>query len=166
MKNERRKGRETVFIVATGGTIEALHYPNGTQFAPDPRSTSVLPELLSKVNCQYPYEIAIPFMKDSRFMKQEDLELLFETLINSSHKKVLIAHGTMTIYKTHAFLKQRKEFLEGKTIVIFGAKLRSDLPGSDAQFNLAFALGCCLYAEPNVYIAMNGLLLKSQFCTI
>lgn len=166
MVEQKRNGRETVLIVATGGTIEALHYPNGTQFAPDPRSTSVLPELLSKVNCQYPYELVIPFMKDSRFLTQEDLELLFETIKGSSYKRLLIGHGTMTIYKTHTFLKERIWQLEGKTIVLFGAKLRSDLPGSDAGFSLAFALGCCLYAPPEIYIAMNGLLIKSQSCTI
>lgn len=161
-----KKPRPSVLIVATGGTIESLYYPQGTKFPPEPRDYSLIPEILSKNKFNYPYEIVIPFMKDSRFFDSSDLDSIFEIVKNTNLKNILISHGTQTMADTHNFLKSKQEELEGKTVVLFGANIRSDQPNSDAGINLGFALGACLYAPNNIYIAMNGILIKSQSCKI
>lgn len=162
----KRTERPTVLIVATGGTIEALDYPKGKRFPPEERDTSVIPNLLEKASFGYPYRITIPFMKDSRFLTDEDLELLLKSIVEAPEQKVLVSHGTMTLSNTHAFLQKNRHFFPNKTIVLFGANIASNEPNSDAGINLGFALGCCLYAEPQVYIAMNGLLLKALSCKV
>jgi len=161
-----KKPRPSVLIVATGGTIESLHYPQGTKFAPESRDHSLIPGIFSQNKFNYPYEIVVPFMKDSRFFDSSDLDSIFQIVKNTNLKNILISHGTQTMTNTHDFLKLKKDELEGKTIVLFGANIRSDQPNSNAPINLGFALGSCLYAPSDIYIAMNGILIKSQSCKV
>jgi len=161
-----KKGREEILIIATGGTIEAPRYPNGYDRDPAFNTTSVIPALFEKYKYNYPYAFAIPFMKDSRHITDADREKISEVIASHPHTKILISHGTMTLSDTHAFLQSRKEKFPGKTIVLFGANMPSNVFNSDAGINLGFALGSCLYAPPNVYLAMNGILLKSLSCKV
>ena len=52
--------------------------------------------------------------------------------------------------KTIALKKLRK------TIVITGASQPAVVRGSDADFNVGFALASALLVDPGVYVAMNG----------
>lgn len=47
-----------------------------------------------------------------------------------------------------------------------GSNTPSNQFQSDAGINLGFALSACLYAPANVYLAMNGILLKSLSCKV
>jgi L-asparaginase len=161
-----KQGREEILIIATGGTIEAPRYPNGYEGEVVFQGDSIISEIFKKHKYNYPYQIKIPFLKDSRYLNDLDRETLVKIIKESSHSKVLISHGTMTLSDTHSFLKERAALFPSKTVVLFGANIPWSRFDSDAGINLGFALGCCLYAPPEVYLAMNGILLKSLSCKI
>lgn len=159
-----KKGREEILIIATGGTIEAPRYPAGYDNKPVFNSTSVISELFKQCNYNYPYALTIPFMKDSRYVNDIDREVLLNLIKDKPHRKILISHGTMTLSDTHSYLKAQRNLFPEKTVVLFGANTPWSQFNSDAKMNLGFALGTCLYAPPEVYLAMNGILLKSLSC--
>lgn len=161
-----KKGREKVLIIITGGTIESPRYPNGYDEPPIFNQQSIIPTLFERAQFNYPFELQIPFLKDSRYISNEDRQALVELIKSSPFNKIIISHGTQTLSDTHAFLKsKRKEFFK-KTIVLFGANMPSNQFQSDANINLGFALAACLYAPANIYLAMNGILLKSLSCKV
>ncbi len=71
--------------------------------------------------------------------------------------RILITHGTDTMIETAKVIANLQ--LE-KTIVITGAGQPAIMKGSDAAFNVGFALNAALLANPGVYIAMNAHLHK------
>jgi L-asparaginase/Glu-tRNA(Gln) amidotransferase subunit D len=161
-----KKGREEILIIATGGTIEAPRYPKGYENEPVFNNSSIIPDLLLKNKYNYPYKIEIPFLKDSRYLNDSDREILVGIIKSASHKRIMISHGTMTLSETHAYLQAKSNLFPEKTVVLFGANQPWNLFNTDAGINTGFALGTCLYAPPQVYIAMNGILIKSLSCKI
>jgi L-asparaginase len=159
-----KKGREKVLIIATGGTIESPRYPDGYDEKPVFNKESVIPALFERGKFNYTYEIKVPFLNDSRYITDKDRKGLVDLIRESPFNKIIISHGTQTLSNTHAFLQGKREKFAKKTIVLFGANMPSNQFQSDASINLGFALAACLYAPANVYLAMNGILLKSLSC--
>ena len=69
------------------------------------------------------------------------------------HTRILITHGTDTMDKTAAAIAAKRI---RKTVVLTGAGQPAAMKGSDAQFNIGFALSSALLASAGVYIAMNA----------
>lgn len=92
--------------------------------------------------------------KDSRDLTDEDRTKLANAIKATSHSNILITHGTFTMQKTAAFLKDfdidKKIVLTGSMIPIVG------FAASDAGFNLGFAIGAFTGLENGVYLSMNG----------
>ena len=91
--------------------------------------------------------------KDSRFVTDEDRELILKTCKESKEDKIIITHGTETMSKTAEFLG--KEGLE-KTIVLLGAFTPANREESDALFNLGSAIAAVQLLLVGVYVTMSG----------
>jgi len=137
-------------IISTGGTIEGLDYENLNQ---KQRTTVAIEDILSNARITTAYSIDKILNKDSRFINDDDRELIVKRIISNDSDKILLTHGTITMVETAKFLGKLKI---NKTIVLTGAFILGTKKNSDAPFNLGFALSALQFLEPRVYIAMNG----------
>ncbi len=137
-------------IISTGGTIEGLDYENLTQ---KQTTTVAIDDILSNARVALKYTIEKILNKDSRFINDDDRELIAEKIKSSDSDKILLTHGTITMVETAQFLGR---LALNKTIVLTGAFILGTKKNTDAPFNLGFALSTLQILEPGVYIAMNG----------
>ncbi len=91
---------------------------------------------------------------DSLEMKDSHREMILTTLMSIPENRIVLTHGTDTMVETAQFLHHR---ITWKTIVLVGAMIPANKPGSDAQMNLGFAIGALKsMTQTWVRIAMNG----------
>jgi len=76
-----KKDREEILILSTGGTIEAPRYPRGYENEPVFTETSIIPRLFEKHKFNYPYNLKVLFMKDSRYISESDRYCIFEEIL-------------------------------------------------------------------------------------
>ena len=141
-------------IFTTGGTIDGLEYDAEAK-APSKIKSSI-PKLLKQSRTEAETESI--FSKDSKFINEEDRQLISEKCSKASEKCIVITHGTMTIAKTAEFL-QKKNL--NKTIVLTGSMIPAGKKDSDAPFNLGTAIMAALTLPKGVYVAMNGRAFKA-----
>lgn len=137
-------------IISTGGTIEGLDYENLNQ---KQTTTVAIGDILSKARITSKYTIEKILNKDSRFINDDDRELIVKKIKSNDSDKILLTHGTITMVETAQFLGRLNL---NKAIVLTGAFILGTKKDSDASFNLGFALSALQLLEPGVYIAMNG----------
>ena len=137
-------------IISTGGTIEGLDYENLNQ-----KQTAIvaIDDILSNARITSKYTIEKILNKDSRFINDDDRELIAKKIKSNDSDKILLTHGTITMVETAQFLGRLNL---NKSIVLTGAFILGTKKDSDASFNLGFALSALQLLEPGVYIAMNG----------
>jgi|SRR3989338_990872 len=138
-------------ILVTGGTIDNLEYDSENK-APK-NQESLIPDLLKKSRAVADYKIEKILFKDSRFITEKDRESMLKKCNKSKEERIVITHGTATMPITAKFLG--KSDIK-KTIVLVGAAVPANKKGSDAHFNLGFALAAARLLPIGVYIAMNG----------
>lgn len=139
-----------VRIVITGGTFDK-HY-DALQGELTFQNTH-LPRILEEVRCSLPVELEINQLVDSLEMGREDRLSILESCRRASEERILVTHGTDTMVETARVLGSAGM---GKTVVLTGAMVPYTVQGSDAVFNLGFALSAVQLLEPGVYIAMHG----------
>lgn len=137
-------------IISTGGTIEGLDYENLNQ---KQTNTIAIEDILSNAKITSAYSIDKILNKDSRFISDDDRELIAKTINSSNSDKILLTHGTVTMAETAKFLGKLKI---DKTVLLTGSFILGTKKHSDAPFNLGFALSALQFLESGVYIAMNG----------
>ncbi len=142
-----------LLIIATGGTIDK-QYGKGEgvrelSFGSEPAVT----DLLREVQTVAEYPIVRLMAKDSLDMTDRDRGTTVAMCVSVPHTRILITHGTDTMDKTAAVIAAKRL---RKTIVLTGASQPAVMRGSDAAFNVGFALNAALLAPPGVYIAMNA----------
>ncbi len=137
-------------ILSTGGTIEGYDYQNSDE---KQEHTISIQDLIGGIIPNTAYCIEKLFDKDSRFITQEDRELIAVKIIASSLNKILLTHGTVTMVETARFLGE--SHLD-KTIVLTGAFILGTKPQTDAPFNLGYAISALEFLDKGVFIAMNG----------
>jgi L-asparaginase len=139
-----------IHIITTGGTIEGLDYDNPNQ---KQTATITIEDILYNAKLISEYTTEKILDKDSRFINDEDRELMAKRIKSNDADKILLTHGTITMVESAQFLGR---FNINKTIVLTGAFILGTKKDSDAPFNLGFALSALQFLEPGVYIAMNG----------
>ena len=92
-------------------------------------------------------------MKDSRFIGNDEREIILAKCRECEESQIIITHGTMTMPDTAIFLGKQK--LQ-KTIVLLGAQYPANKDNSDALFNLGAAIIAVQIKECGVYVTMNG----------
>jgi len=142
-----------ILFVQTGGTIDK-DYPKsqgGYAFEiGEPASVSIL----KKLDPSFDYEIITAFKKDSLELNDEDRQILADMIRERQEKHVIITHGTDTLLESAAVLAKN---LDGKTVVLTGAMRPERFQNSDAPINMGCAIATASLAEPDIYIAMHGI---------
>ncbi|MBI1309140.1 MAG: asparaginase [Proteobacteria bacterium] len=147
-------------IVLTGGTIDSFFDPRVDSIKP--YAESRLPDFFKSIKPYMNLSFVSVCMKDSRELTKTDLNRCVEVIEGSTEKMFLLTHGTYTMPDTARFLAhkiQRKDavvILTGAMMPLYG------FDGSDAQFNLGYALGRMMDVEPGVYVAIHGRLFKPE----
>lgn len=140
----------SVRIIVTGGTFDK-HYDaikGELTF-----KHSHLPAILAQARVTVPIALEINQLIDSLEMLDEHRASVLAACSAASENCIVVIHGTDTIAQTatvigNAGLK--------KTIVFTGAMIPYSVQGSDALFNLGFALAAAQSLAANTYVAMNG----------
>ncbi|MDT0691770.1 asparaginase domain-containing protein [Salegentibacter sp. F188] len=140
-----------IHIITTGGTIEGVDH--------DPQEDNTHEKIISiehffrSANVSFPYSIENVLNKDSRFITDEDRELLVKKIKASDTAKIVLTHGTFTMEDTAKYIGKLNL---NKTIVLVGSFVLGSSYGTDAPFNLGYAICSVPFLIPDVYVAMNG----------
>lgn len=146
-------GHMKITFVQTGGTIDK-DYPQGETHhgynfeIKDP----AFERMLKRINPKFEYEVVSVFKKDSLDITPEDRKRLLAAVQKIQDERIIITHGTDTIYETAKELSS----IGDKTIVLTGAMLPEKFYDSDAVFNLGMAIGVVQVLDRGVYIALHG----------
>ncbi len=142
----------TVEIFTTGGTIDKVYFDALSDYQV---GNTALSDILSQAGVAIAHRITPLMRKDSLELADDDRAVIRDAVASSAARHILITHGTDTMVLTAQFLSDIKD----KTIVLTGAMQPNALKGSDAPFNVGFALAAAQALPSGVYIAMNGRIL-------
>jgi L-asparaginase len=143
-----------VAFVQTGGTIDK-DYPrtensHGYNFE---IGNPVFEDILRSINPLFDWHGYSVLRKDSLDMNDEDRQEIYDGVTSLSEEKIVITHGTDTVYETARKLAS----IRNKFIVMTGAMLPGKFASSDAMFNLGMAVGALqTLRDPGVYISLYG----------
>ena len=136
-------------IFTTGGTIDKVYFDAQSDFkVGDPQAF----EILQSVGATVETEVETLMRKDSLDITDEDRALIAERVRTDPNRQILITHGTDTMADTARSLGDTGD----KTIVFVGSLSPARFKGSDAEFNLGFAVAAVQLLPPGAYVAMNG----------
>ena len=141
---------EQILVLSTGGTFDKTYdlLTGHLQFR-----ESFVSNILTLGRSTLEADTQTVFLKDSLDIVDQDREAIVKILESSTHKRVVITHGTDSIAETATFLASCSL---GKTIVLTGAMIPYSFGASDALFNLGSALAFVQVLDEGVYVAMNG----------
>ena len=144
---------QQLLIIATGGTIDKTYgIGAGVRELSFSRDAAAV-DILREVQAVSDFPIIRLMAKDSLDMTDSDRATISAMCSAVPQDRILITHGTDTMNKTAAAIAAKKI---KKTVVITGAGQPAVMKGSDANFNVGFALSSALTAGPGTYIAMNA----------
>ena len=141
---------QAIRILVTGGTFDK-HYDaiKGELTFAD----SHLPAILKQARLAIPYQIELLPLIDSLNMDDAYRAQILAACQNAPEAAIIVIHGTDTMAHTARVVGAAKL---AKTIVFTGAMVPYSVQGSDALFNLGFAVSAALSQAKATYIAMNG----------
>jgi len=90
---------------------------------------------------------------DSLDMTESTRQILVDACRSASESQLVVIHGTDTMDESAAAISAAA--LE-KTVVLTGAMVPNQVEGSDAPFNLGYAISAAQLADAGVWIAMNA----------
>ena len=136
-------------IFTTGGTIDKVYFDAKSEYAV---GTPQILSILENAVFQPEYELEILLQKDSLDLTDEDRAMIVDRVRGEPASRILITHGTDTMAETARALMD----IDGKVIVLVGSLSPARFKGTDAEFNIGFALGALAALPDGVYVAMNG----------
>jgi L-asparaginase len=137
-------------IITTGGTFDKRYNPLQGSLGFD---KSHLQDITQRMRLVDPIATQTLMLIDSLDMQASHREQILQACVASAEERIVIIHGTDTMAETGQVLGAATL---RKTIVITGAMVPYDITGSDALFNLGYALGVAAHQAHGVYIAMNA----------
>ena len=137
-------------IIVTGGTFDK-HYDaiKGELTFKD----SHLPAILEQARVKVPVSIEVNQLIDSLHMTDDHRRRVLDACRAASERSIVVVHGTDTMVETASVIGRAGV---DKTIVFTGAMIPYSVQGSDALFNLGFALAMSQALSAGAYVAMNG----------
>ncbi|MFW5747123.1 MAG: asparaginase domain-containing protein [Nanoarchaeota archaeon] len=109
--------------------------------------------MLKRSQVRTKYRIESSKLIDSLEMQEEDYNRIAKACMDAEEDIILISHGTdMMVDTVRAIARMDLQ----KTIILFGAMIPYPVTGSDALFNLGFALAAVQTLPSGTYIGMNG----------
>ena len=137
-------------IITTGGTFDKHYDPIAGTLT---FSQSHLAEICARARLAEPFSVEVLMLVDSLEMVAEHRMRVLEACRGAPEERIVVIHGTDTIVETAAVIGAANL---DKTIVLTGAMVPYEVAGSDALFNLGFAIGCANQLGGGTWIAMNG----------
>jgi L-asparaginase len=144
-----------LLAITTGGTIDKI-YPRIINSLGYEFGMPALQQILSARLQPHEYIIHNFPPVDSTQMTDEMRERIMEVIEQSNSFKILITHGTDTLVETARFLAQSKAIMHSRHVVLTGAMQPYSTIHSDAEFNIACALGSLNTLKKGVFISMHG----------
>ena len=141
-----------VRVISTGGTIDS-----SPDYDPDEKSSfhgTYIPQALAEARLSGEVVLEQLMQKDSLDINAEDRELIRKRCIASPEERIVITHGTATMSDTARLLG--KSDIGNKTVVLVGSFTPLSQPGSDALFNLGYAVASAQLLPAGVWVAISG----------
>ena len=136
-------------IFTTGGTIDKVYFDAKSEFeVGDPQIATIL----QAAGVTTPYEVETLMRKDSLDLTDDDRATIADHVRSCDCPRIVITHGTDTMAITARSLGE----IEDKTVVFVGSLSPARFKGTDAEFNIGFAVAAVQALPPGVYVAMNG----------
>ena len=137
-------------IVVTGGTFDKRYDAIKGELTFE---QSHLPAILEQARVTLPIALEINQLIDSLEMRDVHRASVLAACANAPENCIVVVHGTDTMAQTAAVVGNAGL---DKTIVFTGAMIPHSVQGSDALFNLGFALAAAQLLPAGTYVAMNG----------
>ena len=137
-------------IIVTGGTFDKQYDAIKGELT---FKRSHLPAILEQARVTLPIALEINQLIDSLEMQDEHRASVLTACRMAPENNIVVIHGTDTMAQTAAVVGNAGL---NKTIVFTGAMIPYSVQGSDALFNLGFALAAAQSLAANTYVAMNG----------
>ena len=137
-------------VIVTGGTFDKQYDAIKGELT---FKETHLPAILQQARVTIPVAIEINQLIDSLHMTDAHRASVLAACRAAPEPSIIVIHGTDTMVDTAAVLGKAAL---GKTVVLTGAMIPYSVQGSDALFNLGFALALARTQPPGVYVAMNG----------
>lgn len=144
-------------IFITGGTIDGYEYSSEDD-APAEKQTFI-PKLLEDFGFITPYSIEELMNKDSRFITDEEREIIAKECAKCEEKNIVITHGTITMVETAKYLQAKNL---DKTIILTGAMIPANQEGTDGPDNLRRAFEEVQKLPAGIYISMSGQIFEAD----
>lgn len=137
-------------IIVTGGTFDKQYDAiKGVLTFKESHLTAIL----EQARVTLPITVEINQLIDSLEMQDEHRASVLAACLAAPERCIVVIHGTDTMAQTAAVVGSAGL---DKTIVFTGAMVPYSVQGSDALFNLGFALAAAQSLAANTYVAMNG----------
>ena len=137
-------------IIVTGGTFDKQYDAiKGVLTFKESHLTAIL----EQARVTLPITVEINQLIDSLEMQDEHRASVLAACQAAPERCIVVIHGTDTMAQTAAVVGNAGLH---KTIVFTGAMVPYSVQGSDALFNLGFALAAAQSLAANTYVAMNG----------
>jgi len=136
-------------FITTGGTIDKIYFDAMSQFEV---GDSQIQHILTEGLVSFDHDIVAMFQKDSLELTDDDRNELCRFIKDDDATHYVISHGTDSMAKTAAALRD----IVGKRIVLTGALTPARFKTTDAVFNVGMAVAAVQTVEPGVYVAMSG----------
>ena len=144
----------TIMFIQTGGTIDKKYPATDTNhgYFFEIGEPSFLP-ILERADPDFSYKVMTVLRKDSLDITDKDRDQLYEAIDDLKEDRIVVTHGTDTIYQT----AEKLSTIKGKTIIVTGSRLPEKFYNSDAEFNVGMAVAGAQILPHGVYIALYGL---------
>ncbi|MGB4800026.1 MAG: asparaginase domain-containing protein [Candidatus Saccharimonadales bacterium] len=144
-----------ILFAQTGGTIDKDYPENddnhGYNF--EIGEPSFL-RTLERANPDFSYRTMTITKKDSLDLTDEDRQTIVKAIDEAQEERIVITHGTDTIFQT---AKELAQSIKDKTVILTGARLPEKFYDSEADFNIGMAVAGAQVLPPGIYIALYGL---------
>ncbi|MBU1177910.1 asparaginase [Patescibacteria group bacterium] len=155
-----KNNNQAIHFIITGGTIDS--YYDGSKDTAVVNKESIIPQFIEGLKLDQKSTFTKVCMKDSRELTRDDLESILQAVKDSSHKKIVITHGTYTMTDTARFLEANLEN-NNRVIILTGSFIPiNGFSFSDGPFQLGYAMAKTENLEKGVFICMNGKVLSAN----
>jgi L-asparaginase len=137
-------------VIITGGTFDKSYDALKGELT---FTGSHLPEILPQLNLTLPVNLEINQLVDSLYMDDAGRQRVLEACRIASEDRIVVIHGTDTMTETARLIGSAAL---AKRVVLTGAMVPYAVRGSDALFNLGFAVAAVQLVELGTYVAMSG----------
>ena len=153
------ENKETIHIIATGGTIDSKFY--APKESSRVKKDSGIPNFLNEIiSPHFDFTFDQFVMVDSSDITDNIRDDLVKKINNCKSNKIIITHGTNTMTETLNYLSEKLTCCN-KAVFLTGAMIPLDgFCPTDSGFNLGYAIAQLQNYKSGVYIAMNGAVFK------